>query len=110
MAVTLRQKWDSYRWYMYEKGLQVIWNEMNQIINSKEGSSVVGGTTSNSAGTYDITSENFVLGDAARPFSGALSASNSQSGKKVMIPDPGGNFGATPLRLANSLPTAGFIS
>lgn len=113
MAETVRQLLDGYRWAFAEKGLQVVWNRMNQAL---AGQAPASGLT---AGTTDL--DTMVVDDGAagalgiqkgtRPIIGPFAATGAEAatvGEKVRPTDPGGNIGPTPLRQSNSLPLNGF--
>lgn len=112
MGMTLRQFMDGpVRWTLFEKGLQTLWNQLNQIINSECGSGFTAGTTI--LGTADITAATGLNKDStatAKGLSGifAVGAESGATAFKVPPTDPGGNVGPTPQRLSNRIPTAGF--
>lgn len=113
MAVTLRQYVDGLRWIMTEKGLQRYWNELNQIVLSKAGSGITGGTTELDSG-IDIADGNGtgIEPVAANPLSGPFATTGAQktvAGEEVVPADPGGNYGPTPPHISGpKFPTAGF--
>jgi hypothetical protein len=100
MGMTLRQYMDDrLRWIMFEKGLQVEWNYLNQIINSLAGSGVTGGTTD--LGTVDITAATGLNKSTTKTFSGTFASGAQAGGSGFLVPpgDTAGNVGPNPQRL-----------
>jgi hypothetical protein len=106
MAITLRQKLDSWRWIFKERGIQRIWDELDQVFRSK--TNVASGAI---IGSFDITTEGASgLVGTAGVFSGAFSSGNTGTGKQSTLPDLGtaGGYGPTPVRLSQNNPSGGF--
>lgn len=101
MGMTLRQFHDAQRWYFFEKGLQNLWNQYNQIINSEAGSGITGGTTLLSGA--DITASTGLNkdGTAAATLSGIFASGSEHGATGFDTPpaDPAGNVGPHPKRL-----------
>jgi hypothetical protein len=99
------------RWVMFERGMQVEWNRLNQLLSAVAGSGVVGGTTElDELSVVDGNGTGFET-NAEATVTGPFAASGAQAtvtGEKVMPADPGGSYGPTPARISQKLPTAGF--
>lgn len=115
MAETLRQFLDGeLRWTMAEKGLQVQWNRLNQILASvTPASGVTLGTTDNDAFVVDDGSGGaaMIRPEATKSVTGPFTGTGAQAtvtGQKVRPADPGGNIGPQPVRLSNTIPRNGF--
>ena len=111
MAVTLLQYMTGRRFYFAEKGMQVEWNRLFQLIAAQGGSGITPGTTVlDSLDTVDGTGTGFQK-DTAVSTSGPFAATGTEatvSGEKVVPMDPGGGYGPNPARLSQTSPTNGF--
>jgi len=112
MAVTALQFLNGpLRWKMFEKGLQVEWNRLYQLLTSQAGSGVTAGTTV--LATLDVTdgAGTGFQKDAGVTVSGPFATTGAEAtvkGEKVVESDPAGHYGPTPARRSQDLPMAGF--
>lgn len=111
MAVTVRQLIDGgLKWAMFEQGLQVWWNRLNQVFSAEIGSTVVAGTTV--IGTLDVAdgAGGGIQKTPLRPIAGPFAATGAEittSGYKVPPADPGGAVGPHPRRQSQQFPPDG---
>ena len=102
MAVTLRQYVDGpLKWAMYEKGLNVQWNRLNQLFSSENGTGIAANTGVLGNALIDDGTGTGYGRLAARPISGPFASAGGEatvSGYTVVPADPGGNYGPTPRR------------
>jgi|SRR5215831_5447338 len=109
MGMTLRQYMDDrLRWVMFEKGLQVEWNYLNQIVNSLCGSGFTASTTE--FGTADLTAATGINKNTTKTFSGTFASGAQAGGTGFTVPpaDLAGIVGPPPPRISFKVPTAGF--
>jgi len=113
MGMTLRQYMDErLRWIMFEKGLQVEWNYLNQIINSLCCSGFTASTTI--LESADITAATGLNKNTAKTFSGTFATGAQAGGTGFTVPpaDIAGSttagVGLAPPRQSQRVPTSGF--
>jgi hypothetical protein len=112
MAMTLRQFLDGpARWKMFEKGLQGLWNQFNQILASESGSGITAGTTVLSTADIADGAGAGIQKSTLRTISGPFALTGGEktvTGMKVQPADPGGAVGPHPARISNQTPSSGF--
>lgn len=117
--MTVQQLLTALRFRFTESGMQTVWNQLNQVLQSETPAGITLGDTS--IQTYDIADGTGATGaiqlEALVPISGTFSAAQTHSspnGQKVPPSDPGGSVGPHPLRgppaqgIAVGRPTAGY--